>query len=367
MTAILSDSAVMRSALALAERGLGNTWPNPAVGCVLVKEGRVVGRGWTQPGGRPHAETQALAQAGDAARGATAYVTLEPCSHHGQTPPCADALIAAGIVRCVVACGDSDPRVAGRGIARLRDAGIVVVEGVLAAEARALNVGFFKRIEQGLPFVTLKTATSLDGKIALANGVSQWITGPEARAFGHRLRAEHDAVLVGVGTVNADNPDLTCRLPGVAKRAGVRVVLDSQLSIPEGAKLLAPSMAPTWLVTVAGNEDRATFLKLSCDAKILTVTAGVDGRPDPIAALKALADQGITRVLIEGGGQIAASFLRAQAVDRIAWFRSAKILGGDAQSAIAALGLDQLPASADFALHQTQKLGVDCVEIYERR
>jgi diaminohydroxyphosphoribosylaminopyrimidine deaminase/5-amino-6-(5-phosphoribosylamino)uracil reductase len=203
------DLLHMRAALALARRGLGNAWPNPAVGCVLVKEGRVIGRGWTQPGGRPHAETEALRRAGDAARGATAYVTLEPCSHHGRTPPCCEALAEAGITRVVMAMRDPDPRVNGRGLAMLRGAGIAVEEGLLEAEARALNAGFFRRIQAGMPVVTLKLASTLDGRIATASGESRWITGAAARREVHALRARHDAILVGSGTVLADDPDLT--------------------------------------------------------------------------------------------------------------------------------------------------------------
>ncbi len=360
-----SDDGFMRAALALGQRGLGNTWPNPAVGCVLVKDGHVVGRGWTQPGGRPHAETQALAYASEKARGATAYVTLEPCSHHGQTPPCAVALITAGVARVVVGCGDSDPRVAGRGIAMLRAAGIAVTENVLAKAARASNAGFFKRVEQTLPLVTLKTATSLDGMIALANGVSQWITGPAARALGHRLRAEHDAVLVGVGTVLADDPELTCRLAGVSKRPQVRVVLDSSLRTPATAKMLRPSLCPTWMVTTAGRAAQEAFIAQHPGVSLIAVGQG--GRLDPRAALTALAERGITRVLVEGGGQVAASLLGAGLVDRLVWFRSPKILGGDGKPAIAGLGLDQLPLASDFDLADHWRVGQDHVEIYERR
>ncbi|MBX6375722.1 MAG: bifunctional diaminohydroxyphosphoribosylaminopyrimidine deaminase/5-amino-6-(5-phosphoribosylamino)uracil reductase RibD, partial [Acetobacteraceae bacterium] len=244
----------MRAALALARRGLGNAWPNPAVGCVLVRDGRVVGRGWTQPGGRPHAETEALRRAGpEGARGATAYVTLEPCSHHGRTPPCCDALIAAGVARVVVALQDPDSRVNGRGIARLRAAGIAVETGLCEAEARAINAGFIRRIHLGLPLVTLKLATTLDGRIATATGESRWITGPEARREAHALRARHDAVLVGSGTVLADDPDLTCRLPGMAKTPVLRVVADSRLRTPPAARLVATArQVPTWIVTRPG-------------------------------------------------------------------------------------------------------------------
>ena len=216
----------MRAALALATRGLGNSWPNPSVGCVIVRDGQVLGRGWTRPGGRPHAETEALKAAGPAARGATAYVTLEPCCHWGRTPPCTDALAAAGIARVVVAIRDPDPRVNGEGLGRLRAAGIDVEEGLLAAEATSLNAGFIKRVRQGLPMVTLKLATSLDGRLATATKESKWITGPAARRAAHGLRARHDAILVGSGTVIDDDPDLTCRLPGGVPVPAPRVVAE---------------------------------------------------------------------------------------------------------------------------------------------
>jgi len=213
------DVRSMQAALALARRGLGTVWPNPAVGCVIVKEGRVVGRGWTQPGGRPHGETEALRRAGEGAVGATAYVSLEPCCHWGQTPPCVDALIAAGIRRVVVPLEDPDPRVAGGGLRRLHEAGLEVETGLCAAEAAEVNAGFFSRLRLGRPLVTLKLGTSLDGRIATASGESQWITGPPARERAHALRAAHDAIMVGTGTALADDPQLTCRLPGLAQRS----------------------------------------------------------------------------------------------------------------------------------------------------
>ncbi len=245
------DLRRMRTALALARRGLGAVWPNPAVGCVLVNGGRVIGRGWTQPGGRPHAETEALRRAGEAARGAIAYVSLEPCCHWGRTPPCADALIAAGVRRVVVALEDPDPRVAGAGIGRLRAAGLAVDTGLGAAEAAEINAGFLARLAFGRPLVTLKLATSLDGRIATGSGESRWITGPPARARAHSLRAEHDAIMVGTGTVLADDPQLTCRLPGLGHRSPVRVVLDRHLRIPPAAQVIADARrTPTWVLTL---------------------------------------------------------------------------------------------------------------------
>src|SRR5262245_12025323 len=269
----------MRAALGLAARGLGRTWPNPAVGCVLVREGRVVGRGWTQPGGRPHAETEALGRAGDAARGATAYVSLEPCSHTGKTPPCADALIAAGIGRVVAAVEDPDPRVSGRGLARLRDAGIAVTTGVCAAEADELNAGFFMRVKLGRPLVSLKLATSLDGRIATHTGDSRWITGEAARRRAHLLRATHDAILVGTGTALADDPALTCRLPGLGERSPVRVVLDRQLRLPAATKLLATAREVlTWIVTTAASDPVRRQLLVGMGAELIDVPVASDGR-----------------------------------------------------------------------------------------
>jgi diaminohydroxyphosphoribosylaminopyrimidine deaminase / 5-amino-6-(5-phosphoribosylamino)uracil reductase len=233
------DVEHMAAALSLAARNLGQVWPNPAVGCVVVDAaGRVVGRGFTQPGGRPHAETEALAMAGERARGGTAFVTLEPCAHHGKTPPCAEALIAAGIARCIAAIEDPDPRVSGRGLAMLRQAGIAVETGPLADQARTLNAGFLTRVTAGRPFVALKLATSLDGCIATRAGESRWITGEAARAFGHRLRATHDAIAVGSGTVLADDPELTCRLAGLEHRSPVRLVFDRRGRVPARAKVM---------------------------------------------------------------------------------------------------------------------------------
>ncbi|TKA96810.1 bifunctional diaminohydroxyphosphoribosylaminopyrimidine deaminase/5-amino-6-(5-phosphoribosylamino)uracil reductase RibD, partial [Cereibacter changlensis] len=237
----------MALALSLGARGLGRTWPNPAVGCVIVKGARIVGRGWTQPGGRPHAEVMALRQAGDAARGAVAYVSLEPCAHHGKTPPCAEALIAAGVSRVVTALEDPDPRVAGRGHAMLRAVGIDVTEGVMGAEAAEANAGFLKRVTRGLPLVTLKLATTLDGRIATASGESRWITGPAARRAVHALRMSHDAVMVGVGTALADDPDLTVRDMGAGHQP-VRILIDSRLRHSAESRLgRTAGQHPVWI------------------------------------------------------------------------------------------------------------------------
>lgn len=362
------DRDHMAATLALARRGLGRTWPNPAVGCVVVApDGRVVGRGWTQPGGRPHAETRALDMAGADARGATAYVSLEPCAHHGVTPPCCDALIAAGIARAVVATGDSDPRTAGQGIARLRAAGVAVTEGVLAEAARDLNAGFFSRLTHGRPLVTLKLATSLDGRIATATGDSQWITGADARAEGHRLRAEHDAILVGINTARADDPDLTCRLPGLADRSPVRVVVDARAELAPDSRLAATAdRVPVWLLaTAAAPPDRCAALARRGVAIIETAADGA-GRVNLDAALTALGGRGLTRLLVEGGGRIAAALLAADRVDRIAWFHAPMVIGGDGRPGVADLALERLAQAPRFAVARTDRCGQDRLIVMRR-
>jgi len=371
--AAAADERFMDMALALAARGLGRVWPNPAVGCVLVAPrpggaGRVVARGWTRPGGRPHAETEALARAGEAARGTTAYVSFEPCSHHGQTGPCAEALIAAGVTRAVVACEDPDPRVSGAGIARLRAAGVAVTEGVRAGQARRLNAGFVSRIMHGRPLVTLKLATTLDGRIATHGGESQWITGPAARSLAHRMRAEHDAVLVGITTALADNPELTCRLPGMADRSPVRVVADSRGRLPLTARLVATAaQTPTWLLTLGGGDARRLDAFRGAGVVVIEVPEADTGTIDPAAALAALADRGITRLLVEGGARLAAGLLRAGLVDRLAWFHAPTVLGGDGLAAVEAFGVDRLDRQPRFSrTAPVQPAGDDLLELYER-
>jgi diaminohydroxyphosphoribosylaminopyrimidine deaminase/5-amino-6-(5-phosphoribosylamino)uracil reductase len=356
----------MRAALALARRGLGSTWPNPSVGCVVAREGRVVGRGWTQPGGRPHAETEALARAGEAARDATAYVTLEPCSHWGRTPPCCDALIAAGVSRVVVAAGDPDPRVDGRGLRRLREAGITVEQGLLEAEARAVIAGFVRRITRGLPLVTLKLATSLDGRIATASGESRWITGGAARRAAHGLRANHDAVLVGSGTALADDPDLTCRVPGMARVPIARVVADTRLRTPLGSRLVATARAvPTWIATRTGQAPAALAPYLEAGVEVLPVRAK-EGGLDLAALLGALAQRGVTRVLAEGGAGLAAGLLRAGLVDRVAWFHAPGVMGGDGLPAVRPLPLKSLSAMPRFRRVASRAVGEDWLTEFER-
>ncbi|MEX2201557.1 MAG: bifunctional diaminohydroxyphosphoribosylaminopyrimidine deaminase/5-amino-6-(5-phosphoribosylamino)uracil reductase RibD [Dongiaceae bacterium] len=358
----------MRAALALARRGLGRVWPNPAVGCVVVaNDGRVVGRGWTQKGGRPHAETEALARAGTAAQGGTAYVSLEPCAHHGKTPPCAAALIEAGIARIVVAVRDPDPRVAGRGIAMLRDAGLDVVEGLLEDEAADINAGFFMRIAEGRPLVTLKVATSLDGKIATAGGESRWITGEPSRARVHMMRAEHDAILIGAGTALADDPALTCRLPGMEARSPVRILVDAARRVPERAQLFQTARAtPTLYATREG--DAAALGPLEkLGVEILTLPADGPGHVDLAALLRALGERGFTRIMVEGGGGIGAALLRLGLVDRIAWFRAPLLIGGEGIPAIAGLDPGRLGDAPSFERTGIETIGTDMLETYRRR
>jgi diaminohydroxyphosphoribosylaminopyrimidine deaminase/5-amino-6-(5-phosphoribosylamino)uracil reductase len=358
----------MRAALALARRGLGLAWPNPAVGCVLVKDGIIVGRGWTQPGGRPHAETEALARAGAAARGATAYVSLEPCSHWGKTPPCAEALVAAGIARVVVPLTDPDPRVAGQGIARLREAGIAVDVGPCAAEAAEINAGFLKRLGEGRPLVTLKLAATLDGRIATQTGESRWITGEAARARAHLLRASHDAILVGSNTVLQDDPDLTCRLPGLAARSPVRIVADGRLRVPLTARVVAGARrTPSWFIVRRGVDAARREAFRAAGVEIIETPVIATGELDLAAAVRELGRRGLTRLLVEGGATLAAALLRADLVDRIAWFHAPCLIGGDGLPAVAGFGLDRLSDAPRFARVAVEEIDDDVLETLERR
>ena len=359
------DLGFMRTALALARRGLGAVWPNPAVGCVLVKDGRVVGRGWTQPGGRPHGETEALCRAGAEARGATAYVSLEPCCHWGKTPPCTDALIKAGVRRVVVTLEDPDPRVAGNGIRQLRAAGLEVQTGLCAKAAAEVNAGFLNRLRLGRPLVTIKLATSLDGRIATASGESQWISGPPARDRAHALRADHDAIMVGTGTALADDPQLTCRLPGLGSRSPVRVVIDRNLRIPATARVIADARSvSTWIMTLrsADPAQRAAFA--ASGVNLIDVEPDHEGRVDLAAALRAIGARGITRLLVEGGATLAAAFFRARLVDRLVWVHAPLLIGGDAIPAIAALGLTALNDAPAFERTSMDSVGEDVLSTF---
>lgn len=360
-----SDQRYMNMALSLARRGHGSVWPNPAVGCVIVKDGRVIGRGWTQPGGRPHAETVALSQAGHAAKGATVYVTLEPCAHHGKTPPCSEALIEAGVARVVAAMEDSDPRVSGRGFAQLRDAGIEVVTGLCAQDAARDNMGFFLRTEVGRPLLTLKLAMSLDGRIATRTGDSQWITGSAARRAVHGLRASHDAVLIGAGTARADDPSLTVRDLGVTRQP-IRIVAAQSLSIPlESTLARSAQKVPVWLCHGAAASDERKQAWEAVGAKLIACGAS-EGGLDPEAMLKALGSLGLTRVFCEGGGHLAASLLRADLVDRLIIHSAGVVMGGDGLSGVAPMGLDILADAARMRLLSHRQLGDDVEHIWER-
>ncbi|NKB21156.1 MAG: bifunctional diaminohydroxyphosphoribosylaminopyrimidine deaminase/5-amino-6-(5-phosphoribosylamino)uracil reductase RibD [Alphaproteobacteria bacterium] len=357
----------MKTAISLAERGLGQTWPNPSVGCVIVAENKVVGRGWTQPGGRPHAETDALKRAGEAAQGATAYVTLEPCAHHGETPPCAQALIDSGMSRVVVALEDPDPRVSGGGVQMLRDAGIRVDLGVCQAQAEVVTSGFLKRVTKSRPHVTLKLATTLDGRIATRSGDSEWVTGDSARRSGHMLRANHDAILVGARTAAEDNPILTCRLPGLASRSPVRIVVDGRMRLPLTHELVTSAReTPTWLFAFAETPQNADRRRAYIDGavEIFDISPNPDGYPDLEAVLAVLADKGITRLLVEGGGVIAAAFLKLGLIDEVFWYRAAKITGGDGLPAIAEMGIERLRDAKCINRLYVESVGDDVVERY---
>lgn len=355
----------MRAAIALGRRALGNAWPNPAVGCVIVRDGVAVGRGWTAPGGRPHAETQALERSGTASRGATAYVTLEPCAHVGRTPPCADALIDAGIARVAVACRDPDPRVDGRGIEKLRAAGIEVETGLCADEAEEGLSGFLVRLRHGRPAVTLKLASTVDGRIATRSGESRWITGEAARRAAHMLRARHDAVLVGAGTARHDDPSLTCRLPGLDDRSPVRVVVDGREPLPATHDLIAGAgRPPTWILVAGPRAAGRARAYRGSGAAIEAVEPDGDGNVGLAAALRALAARGITSVLVEGGGRIAAALLAAGLVDRLVWYRAPLAIGGDGRPAVGPLGIDKLDAAPHFEKIASRPVGDDVEEIY---
>ncbi|MFN0115540.1 MAG: bifunctional diaminohydroxyphosphoribosylaminopyrimidine deaminase/5-amino-6-(5-phosphoribosylamino)uracil reductase RibD [Paracoccaceae bacterium] len=352
------DRRFLRLALSLAARGLGNVWPNPAVGCVIVRDGRILGRGWTQPGGRPHAETMALAQAGTAARGATAYLTLEPCAHFGQTPPCADALAGAGIARVVSALQDPDPRVSGRGHARLAEGGAQVEVGLLGAEAEALQKGFLSRIRKGRPMLTLKLATTLDGRIATASGESRWITGEAARAAVHTLRATHDAVMIGGGTARADDPLLTIRT-FTPLRPAVRIVVSAGLNLsPDSALVRSATEAPLWL---AYARDSDTTGWGSRGVRLIPVARSGAGL-DPASLLAALGEAGLTRVLCEGGAALAAALLAAGLVDELVLFTAGLAFGAGGLAAIAALPDTRLANTPRFRLAEVREIGGDVMQ-----
>ena len=364
-----ADQRFMQLALTLGRRGLGRTWPNPAVGAVVVKDGVILGRGWTQPGGRPHGEPEALARAGEAARGATLYVTLEPCSHVGKTPPCADAIIASGIARVVSAIEDPNPEVAGQGHARLRAAGIAVDIGLGAADAARDHAGHFRRVRDKRPHVILKLAVSSDDKIAAAGHKPVAISGDAAKARVHLLRAQCDAILVGIGTVLADDPLLTCRLPGMEARSPVRVVLDPGLRLPGTSRLVHSAReTPLWVMSSSLAEASAAMKLGAAGAQVIRVATTTAPRPglDPLAVLHALAEKGITRLLVEGGAQVASSFVAAGLVDEVWLLRGPDPIGVDGVAALDALPLSAITQSPVLKPRASESLQKDTLTIYER-
>ncbi|MCX6023116.1 MAG: bifunctional diaminohydroxyphosphoribosylaminopyrimidine deaminase/5-amino-6-(5-phosphoribosylamino)uracil reductase RibD [Chloroflexi bacterium] len=352
----------MRSALRLAWSALGRVSPNPAVGAVIVRDGIVVGRGATQPPGQAHAEIMALREAGERARGATMFVTLEPCSHFGRTPPCAEALIAAGVAAVEVATLDPNPAVHGRGVARLRDAGIPVSVGAGEMEAQEITAGFRKHITTGLPLVFAKFAASLDGRVATHTGDSKWITGPLARAYAHKVRAQVDAILVGVDTVLADDPQLTARLGGrTAARQPLRVVLDARARTPITARMLSEPGATMIAVTEAAPPERRAALQ-EAGAEVFTVPARpeTEGMVDIAALLRELGRRDVTAVLVEGGGRVLGSVFDAGLADRVLAFLAPVVIGGSAAvPAVAGLGAATMAAAHRLENVQVRRLGPD--------
>ncbi|WP_298842622.1 bifunctional diaminohydroxyphosphoribosylaminopyrimidine deaminase/5-amino-6-(5-phosphoribosylamino)uracil reductase RibD [uncultured Roseobacter sp.] len=360
-----NDQRFMALALGLGRRGLGRVWPNPAVGCVIVRNGIIVGRGWTQPGGRPHAETMALEQAGAAAGGADAFVSLEPCAHHGQTPPCAQALIDAGVARVIYATPDPDPRVAGQGARMLEEAGIPVVSGVLQDEALEANAGFFARVELDRPFLTLKLASSFDGRIATGTGQSQWITGAQARRHVHAMRARHDAVMVGGGTARKDDPSLTVRGLGTSWQP-VRVVVSRRLDLPlMGA--LARTARETPVILCHGRDADQNLVQTWEDlGAVLLPCATVGAQLDPVDIMRQLAAHGLTRVFCEGGSALAASLVEADLVDQLVGYTAGLGIGAEGLPSIGALGLGRLEQAGRYRLVSCATVGEDVLHIWRR-
>ena len=359
------DERWMRLALSLAQRGLGRVWPNPAVGCVIVKDGKLLGRGWTQSGGRPHAETEALAQAGDA-KGATAYVTLEPCAHHGETPPCASALVKAGIARVVSALDDPDSRVAGQGYKILRDAGVEVTEDVLVDAAADLNQGFLLNRTIGRPMFTLKMASSIDGRIATASGESRWITGPDARRHVHLMRAKHDAVLIGAGTARADDPLLDVRDMGLSNDNPVRIILDGGLSLSLTSRLAQTAKdVPLWICHRAGLDKARRKTWEEIGATLIEVAHSDTGERDLADMAIQLGERGLTRVLCEGGGHLASSMIAAELVDTLVTFTAGLAIGSEGGAVFGPLQIDALADAPQFDLVQSRTVGHDIMTTWK--
>jgi diaminohydroxyphosphoribosylaminopyrimidine deaminase / 5-amino-6-(5-phosphoribosylamino)uracil reductase len=356
-----TDIRHMREALALAQRGWGRVSPNPMVGALVVdRSGAVVGRGWYQgPRGAPHAEVRALAEAAGRARGATLYCTLEPCDHHGATPPCTEAIIAAGVARAVVAAVDPNPLVDGRGFARLRDAALVVDTGVLGAEAHRLNAAFERHVTSGLPFVVWKVASSLDGKTAAADGSSRWITSSEARADAHRLRAWADAIVVGAGTVRADDPQLTVRGVAPGAWAPLRVVVDASGGTPPEARVFDDAASTLVATTERAPDDRIEAWSAT-GAEVAVLDADADGGVAPAALVRELGKRDVQGVLLEGGARLAWSFLRDDLVDRVVQYLAPSILGGTgAVGAVAGSGFVPVEAARRLSFERVERVGPD--------
>jgi diaminohydroxyphosphoribosylaminopyrimidine deaminase / 5-amino-6-(5-phosphoribosylamino)uracil reductase len=356
---ISADHRFMARALQLAQRGLFTTDPNPHVGCVLVKNNEVVGEGWHQRAGEPHAEINALQAAGEQSKGATAYITLEPCCHHGRTPPCSEALIAAGVTRVVAAMQDPNPQVAGQGMTQLEVAGIEVRSGVMQTQAEALNPGFIQRMAQSRPFVRCKMAMSLDGRTAMASGESQWITGTEARHDVHRLRARSAAIVTGIGTVLADDPSLTARLddePGREVKQPLRVVLDSQLQMPANAKMLSLP-GRTLVLTVNVDEQKSAALR-DTGAEV-EVLAANNGRVDLHAVMDCLAAHQINEVLVEAGATLCGSFLQAGLVDEIVVYMAPMFMGTDARGLLNLPGVEKMDQAVKLEIVDVRAVGND--------
>ena len=367
-----TDLELLETAFALGDWGQGTTWPNPSVGALIVRHetGRpvIVGRGITQPGGRPHAERIALKQAGEAARGATMYVTLEPCSHFGRTAPCADALIEAGIARVVSAVEDPDPRVAGRGHEKLRAAGVVVDIPHIAEPGERCHAGHISRIRRGRPHVQLKLGVSADGRIGIPGKPLVPVTGEVAREVVHMMRARADAIMVGAGTVRADDPQLTVRLPGLEERSPIRVIVDSQLSMLPGARLFKQvDRYPVWVVgTENAPEAHAARLRES-GAQVIQVPADRDGRVSLPFALASLAARGITRLFCEGGAHLATSLAAGNLVDEWVVFKSPRILGPGGIPALIGTDIGQQVPETKFVTTENRPVGEDRMTIHWRR
>jgi len=348
------DHGMMARALQLAERGMWTTTPNPRVGCVLTRDGEVIGEGWHEKAGEPHAEVNALRAAGERVRGATAYVTLEPCSHHGRTPPCAEALVAAGVSRVVAAMSDPNPLVAGKGLAMLRAAGIEATSGLLENEARELNIGFISRMTRGRPWLRLKAAASLDGKTALNNGVSQWITGPDARRDGHRWRARACAVLTGIGTVRDDDPQLLVR-DVETTRQPLRVVVDSRLETPLSARILQGG--PVLVAVAVDDEKRANLLRAAGAEVLLLPNAA--GKVELKDLLEELGRRGINEVHAEAGFKLNGSLLREGLVDELLLYLAPCLIGHDASGLFNLPELTSLDGKRPLQIRDLRQIGED--------